>query len=65
MAKYPEAREADLFATDGGKHEPLDNVEIERLCKCLTKMDRKADTAPLLRRSNNGMRERKAVQNAN
>jgi hypothetical protein len=65
MAKYPEGREADLIATDGGKHEPLDNVEIERICKCLTKMDRKLDTAPLLCRSNNGMREQKAVQNAN
>jgi hypothetical protein len=34
---YPAAREADLIATDGGKHKALDNAEIERLCKRITK----------------------------
>ena len=33
---YPAAREADSIATSGGKHKPLDNSEIERLCKRIT-----------------------------
>jgi len=48
---YPAAREADLIATGGGKHKPLDNVEIERLCERIIR-ERGAD--PLPRRSNNG-----------
>ena len=55
---YPAAREADLIATNEGRHKPLDNAAIELLCKRLTKMDRKRDAASsLLWRSNNGMRE--------
>src|ERR1700751_4684169 len=44
---YPAAREADLIATDGGKHRPLDNTEIERLCKRISKTERKRDVRPL------------------
>ena len=51
---YPAAREADSIATSGGKHQPLDNGEIERLCKRITKMERKCGAAALLRQSNNG-----------
>jgi hypothetical protein len=51
---YPAAREADSIATGGGKHRPLDNAEIERIAKRLTKIERKRDAAPLLRQSNNG-----------
>jgi hypothetical protein len=57
---YPAAREADSIATNGGKHRPLDNAEIERICKRMTKIERKRDAAPLLRQSNNGALERKA-----
>jgi hypothetical protein len=51
---YPAAREADSIATGGGRHRPLDNAEIERICKRMTKIERKRDVAPLLRQSNNG-----------
>lgn len=51
---YPVAREADLIATGGGKHKPLDNVEIERLCE---RIIRQRGAAPLPRRSNNGASE--------
>jgi hypothetical protein len=61
---YPAAREADSIATGGGKHRPLDNVEIERVCKRLTTIEKKRDAAPLLRESNNGARERKACKTA-
>jgi hypothetical protein len=57
---YPAAREADSIATNGGRHRPLDNAEIERICKRITKIERKRDAAPLLRQSNNGARKRKA-----
>jgi hypothetical protein len=60
---YPAAREADSIATNGGKHKPLDNAEIERICKRMTKIERKRDAA-LLRQSNNGARERKASKTA-
>ena len=61
---YPAAREADSIATDAGKHRPLDNSEIERICKRLTKIKRKRDSVPLLRQSNNGARKRKAFNTA-
>ena len=51
---YPVARAADSIATGGGKHRPLDNAEIERICKRMTKTERKRDAALLLRQSNNG-----------
>jgi hypothetical protein len=47
---YPAAREADSIATNGGKHKPLDNAEIERVCKRL--------------QSNDGVRERKVSKTA-
>ena len=34
---FPAAREADFIATVEGKHRPLDNAEIERICKRMTK----------------------------
>ncbi len=61
---YPAAREADSIATNGGKHRPLDNAEIERICKRLTKIERQRDAAPFLRQSNNGAHERKAFKTA-
>jgi len=61
---YPAAREADSIATGGGKYKPLDTAEIERLCKRITKMERKCDVAPLLRQSNNGASEREAAKTA-
>ena len=53
---YPAAREADSIATGGAKHKPLDNGEIERLCKRLTKTERKRAVGPLLHQSINGDR---------
>jgi hypothetical protein len=61
---YPAAREADSIATNGGKHKPLDNSEIERLCKRMTNVDSKRDAAHLLRQSNNGAHVRKLVRSA-
>jgi len=61
---YPAAREADSIATSGGKHKPLDNGEIERLCSRITKMEGKCDLAPLLRQLNNGTSEREAAKTA-
>ena len=51
---YPAAREADSIATNHGKHKPLDDSEIQRLCKRLSEMARKGNAAPLRRHSNNG-----------
>ena len=53
-SSFPAAREADSIATNGGKHEPLDNGEIERLCKRITKINRKRDGGALLHQLNNG-----------
>jgi len=58
---YPAAREADSIATGGGKHRPPDNAEIERICKRMTKIERKRDAAPLLRQSNNGTHGQKRL----
>jgi hypothetical protein len=51
---YPAAREADPTATNRGKHKPLDDGEIQRLCKRLNEMARRGHAAPLRRHSNNG-----------
>ena len=61
---YAAAREADSIATGGGKYKPLDNAEIERLCKRITKMERKCGVVPLLRQSNNGASGREAAKTA-
>ena len=61
---YPAAREADSLATDRGQHKPLDNAEIERLCKRITEIESKRDASPLLRQSNNGARKRKGAKTA-
>jgi hypothetical protein len=61
---YPAAREADSIATGGGTHRPLDNAEIERICKRMTKIERKRNAAPLHRQSDNGVHEQKASKNA-
>jgi hypothetical protein len=61
---YPAAREADSIATNAGKHKPLDNSEIERLCKRLAKTTRKRDAPLLLRQSNNGAGKRKVANTA-
>jgi hypothetical protein len=57
---YPAAREADSVATNGGKHRPLDNAEIERICKRITRSERKRNAAPSRRQSDNGADEHKA-----
>src|SRR5215472_9595192 len=61
---YPAAREADLIATGGGKHKPLDNAAIERLCNRMTKVEEKRNAAPLLRQSDNGAQPRKPSRTA-
>jgi hypothetical protein len=61
---YPAAREADSIATNGGRHRPLDNAEIERICKRISKIERKRDAAPLHCQSNNGAGKRKASNTA-
>jgi hypothetical protein len=60
---YPAAREADLIATNGGKHRPLDNSAIERICKRMTRIEKQRDE-PSRRQSNNGAHERKAFKKA-
>src|SRR5256885_1114591 len=42
------------------EHKSLDNGGIERICKRMTKIERKREAAPLRRQSNNGANERKA-----
>src|SRR4029077_10383465 len=37
---YPVAREADPTATNRGKHKPLDDGEIQRLCKRISEIAR-------------------------
>ena len=54
---FPAAREADLTATGGGKHRPLDNAEIERICERLTKKKGQRNGVLLRRQSTNGARE--------
>jgi hypothetical protein len=56
---YPAAREADTVATNRGRHKPLDNSEIERLCNHITEPKNKRDEAQVLRQSKNGARKRK------
>jgi len=51
---YPAAREADLTATNRGKHKPLDDGEIQRLCKRISEMTGTGEAAPLRRLSSNG-----------
>ena len=58
---YPAAREADSVATNGGRHKPLDNTEIERLCNRITGLKGKRNATPLLRPSNNGAHIRKRL----
>ena len=60
---YPAAREADLIATNGGKHRPLDNSAIERICKRMTRIEKQRDE-PARRQSNNGAHERKPSKTA-
>jgi hypothetical protein len=59
---YPAAREADSVATNGGKQKPLDNAEIDRLCKRVTELGIKRDPAHKLGAANNGTRERKGLK---
>ena len=51
---YPAAREADSIATNHGKHQPLDDGEIRRLCKRISEIANKGSGVPLRRHSNNG-----------
>ena len=59
---YPAAREADAVATNRGKHKPLDDGEIQRLCKRVTEIERRGDAAPSGRHSNNGARVQKHLK---
>src|SRR4029077_433829 len=59
---YPAAREADSIATDGGRHKPLDNAEIDRLCKRITELDTNRDATHVLGQASNGARERKGLK---
>jgi hypothetical protein len=59
---FPAAREADLIATNGGKHRPLENSEIERICTRLTGTEKKRDAPSLPDQSGNGAHERKAAK---
>jgi hypothetical protein len=61
---FPAAREADAVATNGGKHRPLDNAEIERICKRMTRNETKRNAAPSRRQSGNGAHEHKASKTA-
>jgi hypothetical protein len=61
---YPAAREADAIATNGGKHRPLDNAEIERICRRMTRDERKRHAGPSGRQSGNGADEREAPRTA-
>ena len=61
---FPAAREADLTATGGGKHRPLDNAEIERICERLTKKKGQRNAVPLPRQSDNGARGRQGFRAA-
>jgi hypothetical protein len=61
---YPAAREADSVATNGGKQKPLDNAEIDRLCRRIAELEGKRDEAPAHRQSDNGAHERKASRTA-
>jgi hypothetical protein len=56
---FAETKAAPI-ATNGGKHKPLDNAKTERLCKRITRIEKKHDAAPLGRQSDNGPNERKA-----
>jgi hypothetical protein len=60
---YPAAREADSIATNGGKQKPLDNAEIERLCRHVSELAGKCDAPPVRRQSDNGAHEWKAPRN--
>ena len=51
---YPAAREADLTATNRGKHKPLDDGEIQRLCQRLSEKVKRGNGAASRRHSNNG-----------
>jgi hypothetical protein len=51
---YPAAREADPTATDRGKHKPLDDGEIQRLCKRISEIAGTGNAAPLRCHSNTG-----------
>src|SRR5262245_37487305 len=51
---YPAARGADLTATNRGKHKPLDDGEIQRLCQRLSETAKRGHAAPLRRHSSNG-----------
>jgi hypothetical protein len=59
---YPAAREADSIATNGGKQKPLDNAEIDRLCRHIIAAEPKRNEAHLIRQSKNGGPERKDLK---
>ena len=61
---YPAAREADSIATNHGKHKPLDDGEIQRLCTRIIEMAGSGNGAPLRRHSNNGAGMRKDPKTA-
>ena len=51
---YPAARQSESIATSGGKYKPLDNGEIEAVCKRLSKTETKRKEGEHLPESTNG-----------
>jgi hypothetical protein len=59
---YSAAREADSIASNAGKHKPLDNSEIERLCKRVAKIETKHGEESLFRPSHSDIHKRKVCE---
>jgi hypothetical protein len=59
---YPAARGSDSTATNGGKHKPLDDGEIDRLCERLAGSEMKRSEARWLRQSDKGVRDQKRLK---
>src|SRR5262245_2512610 len=53
----PAERGGDYIATNRGKHKPLDDSQIQRLCKRLSEVSGRGNAASLRRYSNNGARD--------
>jgi len=51
MAKLTRSEGIDSIATNGDKHRPLDDAEIQRLCKRFIEIESKRDVASLSRQS--------------
>jgi hypothetical protein len=54
MAELSRSKGSRLHCDEHGKHKPLDDGEIQRLCKRISEIANKGSAAPLRRHSNNG-----------